>query len=276
MHPDRSLVAEWLRAIPQSRHDPIPLNSLPHGERIGRALAVMLEMWGAVELSAAGIRAVSQSAYYLLHSLAAWLETKGHVIEDWSEEHGARANEGLKHGASLVFLLEQARWRRFADAPPIRVATVAEVLIVRPGQPPQFLVQWDERAEQFQVIGGRRKDDRDWIEPIEQTAIRELEEELHHQVSYQRGDFSLVFLAEFEGEKRLSPSFGALTAYHFSFFQALNLPPIQLGPLDRWVTREELIRGATADGKPVRGNHILPLEERLGHRIDTLPSSFQA
>ncbi len=275
MHPDRSLVAEWLRAIPQSRHEPVPLNTLPHGERMGRALAVMLETWGAVELSEAGIRAVSQSAYYLLHSLAAWLETEGHVIEDWSEGHGARASEGLKHGTSLVFLLEQERWRRFADAPPIRVATVAEVLIVRPGDPPRFLVQWDERAGQYQVIGGRRKEDRDWVEPIEQTAIRELEEELHHQVSYQRGDFTLTFLAEFEGGKRLSPSFGALTSYHFSFFQALNLPPIQLGPLDRWVTREELIRGTTVDGMPVRGNHILPLEAHLGRRIDTLPSSFQ-
>ena len=272
---ERSRLAEWLRAIPQSRHDPRPLQELPGGDAIGQGLAVLLETWGAVELSDAGIRATSQPAYYFLHSLAAWVEADGHVIEDWSEQHGARPGEGLQHGTSLVFLLEQERLRRFPDAPAIRFTSVAEVLIVRTGEPRQFLVQWDARAGQYQVIGGRQKDDLDWQEPIEQTAIRELEEELDYQVNHEARDFSLAFLAAFEGDKRLSPSFGALTAYRFTFFQALNLPPIRLGPNDRWVTRAELLAGQTEDGRPVRGNHIRPLEEAMGKRIDELPSSFR-
>lgn len=272
---DRSLLARWLRAIPQSRYEPRPLQSLPGGEDFGRGLAAMLETWGAVVLSPQGIRAASQPAWYFLHSLAAWAEADGHVIEDWSEERGARSGEGLQHGTSLVFLLEQERLRRFPDAPAIRRTDVAEALVVRPGDPPQFLVQWDARAGQYQVLGGRRKDDIDWQEPIQQTAIRELEEELHQQISYAAGDFTLAFLADFAGNKRISPSFGALTLYHFTFFQALGLPPIQLGPDDRWVTRAELLAGQTSDGLPVRGSHILPLEEKLGRRIDDLPSSFR-
>ena len=272
---ERLQLAEWLRAIPQSRHTPRPLHELPGGESIGQGLVAMLETWGAVELSDEGIRATSQPAYYFLHSLAAWVEAEGHVIEDWSEEHGAQPDEGLQHGTSLVFLLEQERLRRYPDAPAIRFTAVAEVLIVRPGAPKRFLVQWDDRAGQYQVIGGRQKDDLDWQEPIEQTAIRELEEELDYQINHEAGEFSLAFLAEFEGEKRLSPSFGALTAYHFTFFQALNLPPIRLGPNDRWVSRAELMAGQTEDGRPVRGNHIRTLEEAMGRRIDELSSSFR-
>ncbi len=272
---ERPQLARWLRAIPQSRYEPRPLHELPAEEVIGQGVAALLETWGAVELSDAGIRAASQPAYYFLHSLAAWVEADGHVIEDWSEQHGARPGEGLQHGTSLVFLLEQERLRRFPDAPAIRFTAVAEILIVRPGEPRQFLVQWDDRAGQYQVIGGRQKDDQDWQEPIEQTAIRELEEELDYQVHHKAGDFSLAFLAAFEGGKRLSPSFGALTSYQFTFFQALNLPPIRLGPDDRWVTRAELLAGQTADGRPVRGNHIRPLEEAMGKTIDELPSSFR-
>ncbi|HHB90883.1 MAG TPA: NUDIX hydrolase [Anaerolineae bacterium] len=277
MPPDhRRHVAAWLRAIPQSRHEPLPPRELPHGELVGMGLPILLETWGAVELTDVGIRATSQPAYYFLHSLAAWLEAPGHVIEDWSEEHGARPGEGLKHGTSLVFLLEQERFRRDPDAPPIRFTRVAEVLIVRPADPPMFLVQWDERAGQYQIIGGRQKTNKDWEEPIEQTAIRELEEELCYQVSYKAGDFQLAFLAAFEGDKRLSPSFGALTAYQFTFFHARDLPPIELCPLNRWVTRAELLVGRTHDGQPVRGNHIGPLEAAMGRRIDTLPSSFKS
>ncbi len=276
MPPERIALAAWLRAIPQSRHEPLPPRELPHGELVGLGLPILLETWGAVELTDAGIRAASQPAYYFLHSLAAWLEAPGHVIEDWSEAHGARPGEGLQHGASLVFLLEQERLRRYPDAPAIRFTNVAETLIVKPGDPSMFLVQWDERAGQYQVIGGRQKEDRGWREPIERTAIRELEEELCYQVSYEAGDFRLDYLADFEGGKRLSPSFGALTAYHFTFFHTRDLPPIDLCPLNRWVTRAELLAGRTDDGRPVRGNHIEPLERKMGRRIDELPSSFKS
>jgi len=271
----RALTAAWLRAIPQSRHQPIPPRELPGGEEVGSGLVALLEAWGAVELSDAGIRAVSQPAYYFLHSLAAWMETEGSIITDWSEEVGARAGQGWQHGTSLVYLLESERVRRFPDAPAIRFTAVAEVLIVSPEQPRRFLVQWDERAGYYQVIGGRQKDDLNWQEPIAHTAARELEEELAYQIRQEKGDFTLEFLAEFEGEKHLSPSFGALTSYHFTFFQARNLPPIQLGPNDLWVTREELLAGQTEDGRPVRGGHIPPLEAKMGKTIDALPSSFR-
>jgi len=271
---DRSLLARWLRALPQSRYEPRPLQDLPGGEVFGRGIAALLATWGAVEASASGVRAASQPAYYFLHSLADWAESGDAIVDDWTETEGVRPETALSHGSSLVFALEQARLHRFPDAPAIRRTEVAEVLVVRPGNPPQFLVQWDARAGQYQVLGGRRKDDRDWQEPIEQTAIREMEEELGHQISYAAGDFSLSFLASFEGARRLSPSFGALTAYHFTFYQALNLPGIELGPNDRWVTRAEMLAGRTRDGRPLRANHIPPLEAELGRRIDELPSSF--
>ena len=273
---DRPLLAAWLRAIPQSRHQPRPLAELPGGDVIGSGLATMLQTWGAVELSDEGIRAVSQPAYYFLHSLAAWAEFDGPVIQDWTAEQGTTPGEGLRHGTTLVHLLESERFVRDPQAFPIRQTLVAQVLIVQSDQPPRFLAQWDERAGQFQLIGGRQKQDQDWAEPILTTAVREVEEELNGQVSYAAGDFEVAPLTSFEGETRLSPSFGALTSYGFTFFHARNLKSIQPGAMDRWVTRTGLLEGATADGLPVRGDHVPLLERALGYTIDELPSSFRS
>ncbi len=271
---DRSLLAAWLRAIPQSRHPARALDALPGGQVIGQGLAAMLQVWGAVEFTADGIRAVSQPAYYFLHSLAAWAESGGPVIPDWSAQQGLTPGEGLRHGATLVYLLEEERVRRNPQAVPIRFTPVAQVLIVSPGAPPQFLAQWDGRAGAFQIIGGRQRVDGDWVEPIFETAVREVEEELGGQVSYQAGDFQIEQLASFQGETRLSPSFGALTAYQFTFFRAFHLKPIRLNPGDCWLRRADFVAETTPDGQPVRGDHLPYLEEALGYSIEQLPSSF--
>lgn len=272
--PDRQLLAAWLRAIPQSRHAPRLLADLPGGDVIGQGLALLLQTWGAVEISPAGIRAASQPAHYFLHSLAAWAEMPGRVITDWSEDFGADDREGLRHGVSLVHLLERERLSRDPLAPPIRFTPVAQVLIVQAGPPPRFLVQWDAQSGYFQIIGGRQKEDQGWVEPIRDTAAREMAEELQGRVSYAAGAFRLELLADFAGKTRLSPSFGALTAYHFTFFRAAGLAALSLGPSERWVARAELLGGAIAAGEPVRGDHILLLEQHLARRIDTLPPSF--
>ncbi len=271
---DRSLLASWLRAIPQSRHDPQPLSELPAGDAFGRGLAELLEVWGAVELSEQGIRAVSQPAHYFLHSLATWAETPGRIITDWSEDFGADSKQGLQHGASLVYLLEQERHVRNENAAPIRNTPVAQALIIQPGDPVRFLTQWDEQAGSYQLIGGRQRENDGWLEPIQDTIVRELEEELNYQISFAADDFQIEQLVEFEGKTQLSPTFGALTAYHFTFFRLTGLTSLQLASSDRWLTRHELLSGHTTDGKRVRGDHLLLLERTLGQRIDALPPSF--
>ncbi len=271
---DRQLLAAWLRAIPQSRHEPRQLDELPGGHIIGQGLAAMLQVWGAVEFSSNGIRAISQPAYYFLHSLAAWAESGGPVIPDWSAQQGLTPGEGLRHGTTLVYLLEDERLRRNPEAPPIRFTPVAQILIVSLDEPPRFLGQWDERAGAFQIIGGRQKVNGDWVEPIFDTAVREVEEELAGQVSYQAGDFQIETLAAFQGQTRISPSFGALTAYQFTFFRAAHLKPIRLNPGDRWLSRSDFVAETTPDGQPVRGDHLPYLEAALGHTIEQLPTSF--
>ncbi len=271
---DRQLLAAWLRAIPQSRHEPRQLDELPGGHIIGQGLAAMLQVWGAVEFSSDGIRAISQPAYYFLHSLAAWAESGGPVIPDWSAQQGLTPGEGLRHGTTLVYLLEDERIRRNPEAAPIRFTPVAQILIVSPDLPPRFLGQWDERAGAFQLIGGRQRVNGDWVEPIFDTAVREVEEELAGQVSYLAGDFHLETLAAFQGQTRISPSFGALTAYQFTFFRAAHLKPIRLHPGDRWLSRSDFVAETTPDGQPVRGDHLPYLEAALGHTIEQLPTSF--
>lgn len=271
---DRQLLAAWLRAIPQSRHPARALGDLPGGQVIGQGLAAMLQVWGAVEFTDEGIRAVSQPAYYFLHSLAAWAESGGPVIRDWSAQQGLSPGKGLRHGTTLVYLLEEERLRRDPAAAPIRFTPVAQVLIVSSDSPPRFLGQWDERAGAFQLIGGRQRSDGDWVEPIFETAVREIEEELGGQLSYQAGDFQIEQLATFQGATRLSPSFGAFTAYQFTFFRARDLKAIHLNPGDRWLTRGDFVAENTPDGRPVSGDHLPSLEEALGYSIERLPSSF--
>ncbi len=273
--PDRTLIAGWLRAIPQSRHSPRPLYEMPGGDVIGRGLAALLEVWGAVALSEDGILAVSQSSYYFLHSLAAWCDNPSTVILNWSEHVGAKNRKSVQHGVSLVHVLESERLTRDPGAKPIRLTNVAQILIVRPGDPPQFLGQWDDRAGFYQLIGGRQKRDKDWVEPIFETAVRELEEELYGQIRYEAGDFKLERLADFDGETRLSPSYGALTTYHFTFYRATDLLSLELSAEDRWLSRKDLLTGSNNHGEPIRSDHLQRLELLLGHTIDDLPSSFQ-
>ncbi|RME81829.1 MAG: hypothetical protein D6775_12600 [Caldilineae bacterium] len=271
----RKILAAWLRAVPQSRHDPLPLEALPGPPGWAEALALFLQTWGAVELTAQGIRAVSQPAYYFLHSLAAWVESGGPIVADWSEEQGAGAKAPLAGASSLVLLLEKERLARDPDAAPIRKTKVAQILIVCREDTPRFLTQWDPRSDSYQLIGGRQKQDRAWVEPIETTAVRELEEELADQVSYRSGDFRLQYLATVAAMRTLSPTFGALTAYEFTFFQALDLPPLKLGRDDYWACRAELLEGRTRHGRPIRSSHIPILEKTLATTIDHLPSSFR-
>jgi len=149
-----------------------------------------------------------------------------------------------------------------------------------PGHAPDEVARRPDRAAarpalwQLAARGGRQRVDGDWVEPIFETAVREVEEELGGQVSYQAGDFQIEQLASFQGETRLSPSFGALTAYQFTFFRAFHLKPIRLNPGDCWLRRADFVAETTPDGQPVRGDHLPYLEEALGYSIEQLPSSF--
>src|SRR5579863_2453328 len=56
----------------------------------------------------------------------------------------------------------------------MRTSTAALALISQPGQPPRWLVQWNERWQAYAFVGGHRHDDESFAECI----IREISEEL--------------------------------------------------------------------------------------------------
>ncbi len=188
-------------------------------------VADLLEVWGAVELSDPGIRAVSQPAHYFLHSLAAWAETPGEIITDWSKDSGADGNEACDM-ASVWSTCWNRNACRDPDADPIRITTVAQALIIKSGDPPRFLTQWDQQAGNYQLIGGRQKND-GWEEPIQDTAARELEEE---QLA---GSATLPMISrsnnspKFEGKPRVSPTFGASDDLPLHLFptNGTDIPP---------------------------------------------------
>ena len=117
--------------------------------------------------------------------------------------------------ASLIFIITELDTRRY------------------------LLRQWDQKANQYQIIGGRKKGDE---KPIE-TAIREIEEELS-ELSLKYGEnYDLYSL-----EKRplivlgKSPTYGVNTKYKIHFFYAnLSIKKIELFDQNRWTLIDELI-----------------------------------
>ena len=145
---------------------------------------------------------------------------------------------------------------------PSRQEKVAQVLIKRTNQQTgqaELLLQFDRNANQYQFIGGR------WREsdgPVINTMVREIEEELEgndliHGKTYKLGTVADDLVPNLV----LSPTFGALTEYHFWIYHMQDLAmPLALQADDRWVPVEQILSGAVTieDGQtyPFQNNDI--------------------
>jgi hypothetical protein len=181
----KDLIVSFLLHIPRSDNDPLPLSRLAPSDRpdVVDALsgcAWMLRLWGMVDYDAEAqtIRARSQTAKYALNSLAASLQADLPLIENW-KTRGVEPHP-FHNGASFLHALEQRRMAAQNPATPSRRERVAQVLICRhmPGQEHEFLFQYDARARQFQLIGGRWSPRDGESHDLQRTMTREIEEEL--------------------------------------------------------------------------------------------------
>jgi 8-oxo-dGTP pyrophosphatase MutT (NUDIX family) len=205
------------------------------------AVLTLLDMFGAVQRLAEGVRARDQRATYFIQSLALWLTQAG--------------NDDALITSELIRAMEQRRvllaQRTGQLAPPTRLQAAAFVLIGRViDDETHLLCQWDAQAAQYQLIGGR-------VEPGEsaaQAAEREILEEVGAQQTppLQKGvDFELLCaLNEPITLQDISLTYGALTRYEFHVFHARVMrPALALGPNDAWIAVRDLLRGQTSDGK---------------------------
>ncbi len=245
-------IVHFLRQIPQSNQDAIPIHHLMT-QRLSAVdsaglygYARLLHTLGMVDFDpeTGMIRARSQTAKYALNSLAAYVEKDLRIIEDW-KTRGIGDNI-LYNGASFLHALELRRLTHEPNAIPSRREKVAQVLIKRnhphTGEPELFF-QYDENARRYQLIGGR------WTpqdgDDLLQTIIREIEEELPDTPLVYARDYALnLLVADFSPPAALSPTFGALTEYHFHIYHMTNLTtPLTLREGDKWVPVYQVRQG---------------------------------
>ncbi|MFF7254114.1 NUDIX domain-containing protein [Streptomyces microflavus] len=200
-------------------------------------------------------RAATSIAHGCIRSLAEHLDQGLEVFLNWGRaEAGADAPVGsaaVLSGPRFLFAIESHRFaERGASAPPLAGAEIAQAVIkerAAPGGESRYLVQYDSRSRQYQLIGGhRRPDDR----TIEHAIVRELEEELT-DFSLDHDNDALTEIQRFE-RLMVSRTSGVLTRYRIVVFHLrTRRERIVLGPADRWVSERELNSGRADDGRRI-------------------------
>lgn len=241
-------IVAFLHRIPQSNQDAVPLSQLVGDANTDVLLgyALMLQTIGVVSIdSAQNIKATSQTAKYTLESIASFTEHNLTWVDDWKTRGVHRQDTGVfQNGATLLSELENRRIQLLEIPTPSRYEEVVQVLIKRTnletGQS-EFLMQYDANAGQYQFIGGRRSPN---DTSLESAAIREIEEEVSNDLVFSQ-DYQLTcIIPEMIVSATLSPTFGALTQYHFTVYHLSHLKQdIILQDNDCWVAIEDVLSG---------------------------------
>ncbi|MGJ3238526.1 MAG: NUDIX domain-containing protein [Anaerolineae bacterium] len=276
-------IIAFLRQIPQSNQDAVPINAIAHKGAADMlyGYALLLQTIGMVQIDEAQyIKATSQTAKYMLESLISYAEHGLCWVGDWKTRGVYRDDSGaLQNGATLLHELESRRLRLLAQPTPSRTEQVVQVLIKRTNpqtHSPEFLMQYDANADQYQFIGGRRSPD---DETLERAMLREIDEEIANTFCYPR-DYQLsVILPDMIVEATLSPTFGALTEYHFTVYHMTYLTQtIQLQQQDAWVPLDQVLSGVvTVAGREIAANDnslYQQMDRSISGGLEQLADSF--
>lgn len=278
-------IARFLRSVPQSNQPFQPIETLSQDvdPAILLGFVLMLKTIGVVQIDdAQNIRASSQTAKYMLHSIASYVETDKQWVAEWHTRGINRQSDNpFQNAATLLHAMEKRRLQVIDKPKPSRSEEVAQVLIKRSNpstKKPELLFQFDANANQFQLIGGRRSEKDD--SPLA-TIIREIEEEVANTILYEK-DYNLnCVIDELVPSATLSPTFGALTEYHFSVFHMVNLAVnVEMQPEDEWVPVDDMLAGHVINGNdvmvPFNAGEIYHLiNDFIPDGLVSLPDSFR-
>jgi 8-oxo-dGTP pyrophosphatase MutT (NUDIX family) len=277
-------LANFLRRIPRSNQAPESLEQLASGldPSTLQGYVEVLQTIGVVRTDEQNrLQASSQTAKYMLESLAEFVEAGLPLVADW-QTRGVNRDDGnpLQNAATLLHILEERRITAQDNPRPSRQEEVAQVLIKRTHpdtNTAELLFQYDSNAGQYQLIGGRRKDH----ETIFETITREIEEELADSLVH-KTDYQLNLIAErIQPPPVLSPTFGALTEYSFWVYHMTDIqPPLTLDENDLWVPVEHIRAGYVMNplGEKIAFN-VTDIYEAIDKSVDggleNLPDSFR-
>lgn len=222
-----------------------------------QATVALLRTFGVLDENVEGVRAAGQMPAYFLNSLAWYVRNRAPMLDGWRDHQPlSQTGDAVTRGPNFLQRIEQRRQqlaeqRGIAATPSREQAAVLVLVKVMRQRRPHFLFQWDARASQLQLIGGR-------IEPGEtpaQAAVREFQEEVGDGQSprwQSERDYEITALALKGGPLALlqiSPSYGALTAYTFHVFAVrIHAAQFTLNAGARWLDRADMLRGKTRDG----------------------------
>jgi len=222
---------------------------------IADAVVSFLDCFGVISWHEQTIRAKSQIPTYFLQSLAWYFRNSETIFANWDRTGTARDIELTNLLDASPYFLKVLEKRRVSLAKMnnhdlgFSRSQSASVILIKTIQRNQqyFLHQWDTKAEQYQLIGGKLRND----ETPTEAAKRELFEEIsEHDLVYQR-DYDLTLLTETPIHTTdVSRTYGALTAYEFWLFSAtLKFHKLKLAEIDKWLSLDEMRNGLTKTGK---------------------------
>jgi hypothetical protein len=140
---------------------------------------------------------------------------------------------------------------------------------------PVYLMQYDEYAGRYQMIGGRKRPDENALA----TMRREISTELPFNKLKYGGNYKLQELIPHIQLTEISPTWGAYTEYHFTVYQAFfDATQLKLGASDEWISFAEAKQGfAKKNGNSI-STGILDFDEYLKKTnqvgLDGLPLSL--
>jgi 8-oxo-dGTP pyrophosphatase MutT (NUDIX family) len=222
------------------------------------ALGDLMQLFRLARPTANGVEIEGETALLFVRSLAA------HLADDIAVTLPLHADQ-------LLAAAELARHKQVAHPTPVRDIFAANALIIAHAKGhPYILMQFDDGAQQFQLIGGKRDPtDRD----NEHTVLREIQEELELPDLHVPTDLTLVPVGERFEQTTLSRTYGVVTSYHISFYHVQHWrSPLRLDALaveTRWIAFEHIRAGRLPDGRKVSDLAV----QSLGDYLDELTDS---
>jgi 8-oxo-dGTP pyrophosphatase MutT (NUDIX family) len=208
----------------------------------------------------------SPMAYYFIQSLLRTIQDGALDAASW-QDGLTEPCSGI--GSRLVHLLEQHRLECAPVAEPLRVVeAVTAVIKARRAGGDVYLMQYDEKARQFQPLGGKREA---FDANSEAALARELCEELSIATLTPGTDFRAHPIVEHVQMKEVSASLHVVTAYDHSLYHLTDVRfPLHTDHVTRWITAAELAARKTTDGLAITSlmdDHAPGILPTLGYSL---------
>lgn len=244
-----------------------------------------LELFGILENKDENLyRIKDQIPTYFIYCLKWYLKNNQDILSNWRRKGTSKdikINNFLDMAPHFFRLMEQRRLRigkkLNSDVGYSREQGVSVNLIkAQHKKNIYFLHKWDEAAAQYQIIGGRVRQNEDHIE----TAKRELHEEITEHDLKEGEDYEIYSLTEKDKPITLidiSKTYGALTRYSFWLHRVeFKMNKLLLSETDRWISLDEMRNGITKNGKSITDSkYSITFEASLNGGFNNLPDSIE-